>query len=302
MTNFTETDHPRVADGTFTEKAQTKPETSLSGGTPAEEVFAAVESSSTRGQYTLESVQTHPPIDFGKPILISIGGDAHVNTRVGAAARLFSSEESGAAREEYEALITAGKNSMQKLTVMSVSDRGIPYIHEGTGAELADGRRRLLCKGSRTKAYDFTERKLLGVVKNYGGQDALAARFQEAVEQVPVTEPVTFDGIPEYDGSGEQNSVAAVYLMDGPDFGNGSEPGCMFFATDIQTSDNIVNGYFWAPSDAGLLTSESGSFYLHDFKRKAGRIRDYEPGSMSFTDAAKLDSDRATGYKAVVGK
>ena len=304
MTKFIETEHPRVADGTFTEKAQTKPEASLAGGTPPEEVFHPVESqrSGARGEYTLQSTQTHPPIDWDKPVLISIGGDAHVNTRVGAAARLFSSEETDAAREEYEALITNGKNSAQKLTVMSVSNRGIPYIHEGTGVELMDGRRSLLCKGSRSKGYDFSDRKLLGVVKNYGGQYALAKRFQEAVEQVPVTEEVTYDGIPEYDGSGEQNTVAAVYLVDGPDFGNGPEPGCMFFATDVQTEDNIVNGYFWAPSDAGLLSSESGSFYLHDFKRKAGRVRDYEAGSMSYRDAAQLDSDRATAYRAILGK
>ena len=291
MSTFAEDLHPRVADGRFTDKEQTAPETDL---TDAEE-FRAVKGY-RNGHHSIQSAQTHPA-QTGSLITITIGGDPHVNQRYGAALRLISEEERNWARLHVNEFAAAG----EKVTVLIERGSQVEAL-EGTGTVI-DGRPALFAKGSKRRYYPIENLNIIGVAKGYGGQDYLAEQFGEKAAIVPVTEKFSTDGIPEYDGSGEQDSIAAAFLIEGPDFGNGSEPGCMFLATDIQTEHGIVNGYFWTPDDAGMLTSESGSFYVRDMERKAGRIRDYEAGSLSYRDAwSKLSEDRATGYREVLGK
>ena len=285
----------RIDNGTYTFKTQNAADVEL--GAAEADRFRAVKSSGN-GRWDIESEQTHPAPENGRIIIIHIGGAPHVNQRVGATLRLYSDDERAAAQEQARELAAAH----QKMTVLVDLGNRVEAI-EGTGNVGAfNPTTILMLKGSRTRYFQLENLKVIGVAKGYGKADALASEFQEKAAQVPVTEKPTFDGIPEYDGSGDQNTVAAAFLVEGPDFGNGREPGCMFLATDIQSEDGIVNGYFWAPSDAGLLTSESGSFYTRDLEVKAGRLRDYQPNFLRFRDAWALSSDRANGYAEVLGK
>jgi hypothetical protein len=91
-----------------------------------------------------------------------------------------------------------------------------------------------------------------------------------------------------------------MYLIDGPDFGEGSAPGCLFAATDVQAEDGIVNGYFWAPDGSGVF-SEHGSMYFDDMKARGARVRHYQPGAMTFGDimGGSLGTTRSEAYGAV---
>jgi hypothetical protein len=295
-TTFSDIKHPRVSDGTFTDKPQSAAEATLSV-TPDDEIFRAVKRSN--GEHRVESVQTEPvAISDGvfTTVRITVGGESHVNQRYGATLRLYSADDRAAAVEEASQLMG------EKVSILSDRGNGAT-VYEGTLATLS-GDTVLFVKGSTRKYRALSGLRVLAVKKGYGKQDALAADFNSKASIVPVTVPVTYDGIPEYDENDESDtSIAAVYLIEGPDFGNGREDGCMFMATDIQAEEGIVNGYFWSPDDAGLLTSESGSFYTKDLERKAGRLRDYEAGSLSYSDAwQNISEDRAEGYRQVLGK
>ena len=291
-----ETIHPRDAgDGQFVDKTQSAPDTSLA----SDDRFVAVKGT-RNGQHAIEAEQTHPQPVNGRYI-IHIGGAPEVNARMAAIFRLYTPEERAWASLTASDLANEGA----KMTVLADRGNGASAI-EGTGG-VYGGRNVIFCKGSKSKYYELDKLNLINVEKGYGRQDSLAATFDEKASLVPVTEKPTYDGLPEYGESDEDDetdvtTIAAVYLIDGPDFGNGKEPGCMFLATDIQSADGIVNGYFWTPDDAVLLTSESGSFYTKDLDRRAGRLRDFKPNSLTYTEAWHLDEDRATGYRQVLGK
>lgn len=289
--------HPRIADGTFTDKPQSAPEATLVAPS-AEDIFVA-KKGYKNGHHNIESEQSHPsPVD-GETYLIHIGGAPHVNTRIGAAVRLYSGED----REDARKIVDFIASEKGKVTVLVDRTNYVEAI-EGTAAVLG-GETVLFLKGSKTRFYPIDKLKLLAAGSGYGKQNEMAADFQAKASVVPVTVRSTFEGIPEYnedDESGEPlDKIAAAYLVDGPDFGNGREPGCMFFATDVQSDSDIVNGYFWAPDDAGLLSSESGSFYMRDLERKSGRLRDFSPNSLTFDQAWHLPSDRADGYRRALG-
>ena len=57
-------------------------------------------------------------------------------------------------------------------------------------------------------------------------------------------------------------------------------------ATDRDPED-VVNGYFVAPPGSHLY-SESGSFTTKQLATIAGRVRDYQPGRLTFKDAMEL--------------
>ncbi|QNE48687.1 hypothetical protein F1C58_16650 (plasmid) [Glaciihabitans sp. INWT7] len=287
--------HPRIADGTFTDKPQSAPEAELTAAS-AEDVFVA-RKGYKNGHHNIHSEQTYPSIVPGERMIIHVGGAPHVNTRIGAAIRLYTEDEKDDARRVLDTI--ASENG--KVTVLVDRINQVEAI-EGT-ASVVGGKTVLFLKGSKTRYYPTEKLKLLGAVSGYGKQDQLAADFQSKAAVVPVTVPATFDGIPEYDDeAGPVDTIAAAYLIDGPDFGNGREPGCMFFATDVQSDSDIVNGYFWAPDDAGLLTSETGSFYMKELERKSGRLRDFAPNSLTFNQSWHLPSDRAAGYRQALGK
>jgi hypothetical protein len=320
----------RIPNGEYTFKDQSAPDNVLAER-PIDDVFHAVKGSGA-GHWRIESEQTSPGPVNGV-YTFRIGGAAHVNTRIGAALRLFTEDDRAEARAEVEALKTPVGNALpeegqppapaadKKVTILIGSGNGVQAI-EGTSHVTANGELRLFCKGSKSKYYELHEgskilANVLAVRRGYGKQAELAAEFDAKAAQVPVTVPSTFEGIPdlngEYRDENVKETIAAVFLIDGHDFGNGKEPGCMFLATDIMTEDGIVNGYFWSPDDAGLLTSESSSFYTADvydrsgrlvqkgLTQAGGRLRDYEPGSMTFDNAWRnMSEDRATGYRQIL--
>ncbi|UQX88715.1 hypothetical protein M6D93_01625 [Jatrophihabitans telluris] len=77
----------------------------------------------------------------------------------------------------------------------------------------------------------------------------------------------------------------------------------MFFATDIQAEDGIVNGYHWFPLGSGLIP-EHGSMYVRDIEATGGRVVDYEPGALTFGDLLnrKLPRSRVEAYRVVQGQ
>jgi hypothetical protein len=294
----------------FTDKQQTAGE-----GLPARpvgEVFRPRKGGNT-GEWWVDCPDNDTVSD-GRFIQIVVGGEAHVNTRVGAAMRLYTDDDRREAREAFDVFAEAG----EKVTVL-IEDGNRVRVIEGTTSHIA-GETVLLCKGSRSpnfRHYPASKLKILHTAKGYGEQAECAADFDQKAALVPIAVPVNVEGIPDY-GNGyppEDEVISAAFLINGNDFGNGAEPGCMFLATDIQTADGIVNGYFWSPDDAGLLTSESSSMYLEDvrnqegrliqkgLKSSGGRIRDYEAGSLSFESAWKnLSEDRALGYRQILGR
>jgi hypothetical protein len=294
----------------FTDKQQTAGE-----GLPVRpegEVFTA-RKARTNGEWLIDCADSDPVAKDGF-FRIIVGGEPHTNTRIGAAIRLYTDDDRREAREDLDAFAAAG----EKVTVLIEDGNRVRAI-EGTASHIA-GETVLLCKGSRGprfQHYPASKMKVLRTVKGFGKQAVCAADFDQKAAIVPVAVPVNVDGIPDH-GNGyppEDEMISAAFLINGNDFGNGAEPGCMFLATDIQTADGIVNGYFWSPDDAGLLTSESSSMYLEDvrneegrlvqkgLKSSGGRIRDYEAGSLSFESAWKnLSEDRALGYRQILGR
>jgi hypothetical protein len=244
--------------------------------------------------------------DGRSTITIHIGGAPWLNTRHGAAARLVSEGTRDVVRQEVRDLSLAG----EKMTLLIEDSGTVRALETSGGGQHGQAAEPILwVKGSKGSYYLLNKLNILAVKKGYGKQDAIAAEFDKLAEQTPVTEKSTWDDLPVQEDDGDPiNTIAAVYLIDGPDFGNGKEPGCLFFATDLQPEDEdrpesggIINGYFWAPSDAGLLTSESGSFYTRDIRSKSGRVRDYTPNSLTYRNAMTLPTDRAEGYKALLG-
>tara|TARA_R110002051_G_scaffold60546_9_gene110967 strand:+ start:75549 stop:76472 length:924 start_codon:yes stop_codon:yes gene_type:complete len=267
------------------------------GGRDADQEFT-LRKSYENGIQLIANDQTDPPpvkTDFGFTHTIKIGGVAHANVRARAIGVLFDPE---AAKDEARELIAAGK----KVTLLTMNARGAVHAHEGTGAHTGDGGLMLLKKGSRTRGYDFERMTILSSAEGYGKGEKLLAQYTAAADLIPVVDEPTFDGIPDTTGSEEEppNDIAAMYLIDGPDFGGGSAPGCLFAATDVQAEDGIVNGYFWAPDDSGVF-SEHGSMYFNDMKSRGARVRNYKPGALTFGDVMsnQLGTTRAEAYGKV---
>lgn len=119
--------------------------------------------------------------------------------------------------------------------------------------------------------------------------DALVEGFVRAADGVPTLEEATADGLlideAVWEGADEDGyqPFQALYLVDHeiPD-GAGSQVG-VFAATGLTStgveSDPIVDGVYIAPQESTHFT-ESASFYLGDLRRKAGRVKDYMPGSL----------------------
>jgi hypothetical protein len=249
------------------------------------------------GIFQVANDQTDPPpvkTEYGFQHTIRMGGITHANVRARAIAELFDGE---AATDEARELVEASK----KVTLLTMSPNGTMHAHEGTGA-IAQTDAILLKKGSRTRGYTFDKMTILGSAEGYGKGEQLLAQYTAAAAQVPVVDEATFDGIPDTSDSEEEppNDIAAMYLIDGPDFGEGSAPGCLFAATDVQAEDGIVNGYFWAPDGSGVY-SEHGSMYFDDMKARGARIRHYQPGALNFSDMMTdtLGTTRAEAYSAV---
>lgn len=305
--------------GEYAEHIPTPPADVIPARDPAD-IFGAVKGSSN-GLWDVQSAQSEIQLINGS-YMIPMGGEPRKNTRIGAALRLYTSDDRYDMRRAFLALVQPdGEPVEQKVTVLVGVGNRVQAI-EGVARFDSSGRLNLWCKASKRNYYPFNGgspmmENLLDFRKGYNKQDELAAAFDKVAGQVPVTELSSFDGIPEYSSDEDsEDTVAAAYLINSHDFGEGVVPGCMFLATSIQTEDGIVNGYFWAPDDQGQVTSEFSSCYVKDswsadgrrmlqrgLTSLGGRIRDYEPGSLSTSDAwQNLSENRANGYAQILGK
>lgn len=266
----------------------------------ADQVFTARDTGKS-GYLQVTNDQIDPPPITGDGFTrhtIHIGGIAHTNVRAKAILSLYrDSEKATAARAEAESLAAAG----EKMTALCITPRGAVSVREGTGM-IYHGNPMLKAKGSRTTGYYLDDINVVGVAKGYGKSELLIAEYQTIANGVPVVDKPSYEDIPDWsDNEAEPpNDIAAAFLIDGPDFGEGSAPGCLFLATDIQAEDKIVNGYFWAPDDSGVF-SEHGSMYYEDLDRRGGRIRDYKPGALTFSEVmgGDLGHDRAAAYAKI---
>lgn len=190
-----------------------------------------------------------------------------------------------------------------KVSMLIATPNGDVDVREGTLKRDEHGGLVLMNKGSSTKGVQLNEKaRILGIEPGYGKAQALAADFDMYRADVPELEPATFDGIPDCGDEEPPSEIAAVYVFDHPGFGSGEDGrGSMFFVTDIQPDGEfgIVNGYGIYPAGSGL-TSEHGSMYTADLKRRGGRVKGYQPGSHTFSDVIAFDkvADRDNDVEA----
>lgn len=117
----------------------------------------------------------------------------------------------------------------------------------------------------------------------------------------------SFGDIPTWDGTGDEPSkVAAVYMVSQTRLPDGKMPGSLFMATS--RDNNIVRGYFWAPPkteyvpNLAPLESKLCSFAEGHLCNHAGRLVEYEPGSMTLRDAIDtMPTVRLQAYRRVMG-
>lgn len=206
-----------------------------------------------------------------------------------------------------------------KATVLLQGPLGSVTTREGTLVVTPDGCVALLNKGSSNGKGIYligngAQQTLLGISEGYGGAPALANRYHSFADELPALAPATFDGIPEADERAEPPSeIAAVFVFDHPGFdGTQDGRGSMFFVTDFMPGDGsdqpygagIVNGYGVYSGDSGL-ESEHGSMYARDLKKWGGRVKDFQPGELTFGDAMFLGqlayqhNDIEAGYASV---
>ena len=256
---------------------------------------------SGNGEYRLGNDQTDPSPEehdsFFRQV-IRVGGWPHVNTRQRAlSAASYSPRERANALSHVAALALENK----KVTVLTENRNGYPFVFEGTAGEYR-GELVLWKKGSKTRFRSIQQLNVLAVREGYGKQDVLADEYTRRTGHVPALEETTFDRIPDtthWDASAElPENISAVFMIDGPNFGEGSAPGALFLATDKQDNE-IVNGYLWVPDGYGA-ESEHGSYFMNDLA-KGGRVTNFQPGDLRFSDVlnGRLGDTHKTAFAAI---
>ncbi len=238
---------------------------------------------------------------------LHIGGQPHRAQRNKAAIALISEVDDHETTENKLRVLCKGGAQM---TVLTADGTGSVEAKEVRGYPMGD-RLAVQRKGATRAAYALDSDAVLAVAPGYGKQEVLAQQFHDRLAQVPQTAPVDFDGIPDHEAASRESddypeppeAISAAYLVDNPDFQGGKVDGCMFLATDYDQENDIVNGYLWAPESSGL-TSEHGSAYGADLKRRGGRITNYEPGRLSFADCVNdgIPPSRSEAYRCVTGQ
>lgn len=238
---------------------------------------------------------------------MGLGGHPHLRARANLAGARAEREMVGD-RDLHSEL--AGLDG-GKVTVLTQGHSGTVEAQEGTVTVDAAGGVGLLNKGASSKGRYLFGRPgvphVLGYRRGYGHAAELAAEYRSFEDRTPELEPASFDDIP--DGSdGARSEVAAVFVFDHPGFdGDQDGRGCVFFATDRDPAE-VANGYMVAPPGSGLV-SEHGSFRTDQLSRWGGRVADYRPGSLSFSDAMQLgnradpygEADMAPTWEAIRG-
>lgn len=141
----------------------------------------------------------------------------------------------------------------------------------------------------RQSVVSLDDLHILDVVRRNGTDSDLLNGYYDTLAKCPtVTEP-SFDQVPVFNGDGEPPSdVAAVYVLDHPGFGDGRDGrGVVFFATDRDPEEAIVNGYMVCPGGSSMF-SEHGSMFEGDIARFGGQVAGYQPGQFTFSDAAEF--------------
>lgn len=270
--------------------------------------------------YIDNTIQVHDDPDRPGTIVHNIGGVAHLRVRTDLAATTYLPGSRALALERIAALRAKGTLSGTRVTIMQHSrTSGSVTAREGTLMALDNGQIMLVPKGtrmvgvSRIKGSIIDTDSVLDVEFGYGGVVDLNRKWHQhknnitpRVDRVDPNQPIA--DVPVFRGyeHGEPPSeVSAAFLIQQPNFSGGKSPA-VFLATDQQVSEDnprmkIVSGYFWTPSGSGL-ESESGSFYAHELAERGGRISDFEPGSMQFSDGYKrMPSDLTGGIRYLLG-
>lgn len=262
------------------------------------------------GTFVVEDTCTeHLESPAGSPFArmsIQPGGRPEQRARTRAAAECYR-EVSGWTGESLGDELDRLAQKQAQATVLTIASNGMVRAVEGRIFRSGDGTLAYLPKGRRHSGYMLDPDKVLDVTPGYGGAPTLHNTWhRRRCATTPATVPVgDCTDLPDAEQNPDGN-IAAVYLLDQPNFSGGTTPGCMFLATDIQPDgpdpgDAIVNGQFWAPGDSGLY-SESSSVYVRDLRRRGGKVADFAPGSMSDSDSWKdMPSTRTEAYRKVMG-
>lgn len=266
----------------------------------------------------IDSVTERLPREPGSPFertSLHLNGQPHIKQRVMIAKEAYLEEQTDADRARIDAILEAGEPA----TVLMVADNGTvsaregKFFKSGPGWSCPEGTPLFMEKGKRAKAATYSRDKIVDAAPGYGKAADLGRKFGETMAATsPALSKISgnsaaerFQNLPEcYDGP-PPDKIAAVYVIDNPDFSGGRVNGCMFMATDIQRGaepgdQDVVNGYFWAPGNSGLY-SENSSMYADDLARRGGQVRDYQPGSLTFRECwESMPENRSGAFRRVV--
>lgn len=137
----------------------------------------------------------------------------------------------------------------------------------------------------------FPATDILAVAPGWNKVEALAGEYDAVADQVPALEKATFDDLPDSsDGFSDDEPVHAVYVINHPGFSGdtGGSPGCVFAVTHAEGDD--VYGYLHS-SGVGDCVSEHGPLPKEQIAAWGGRVRDFEPGSITFGEFAQHSFD-----------
>lgn len=268
--------------GQFANKTRPEPGFSL----PADEGAAPVGLSEVaRGRFRLVG-----PDSSGD---MPSGGLPHERSKIGLVGLGMQRSVTGGADGSDELAERVALLDGEKATVLVEHRNGVVEAVEGTVGVARSGSVWLRHKGAQTNADLLYPTRpgspeVLDVEAGYGHAGTLAQRFAERLGRAPRLAPASFEGIPADDGGEPPSEVAAVFVFDHPGFdGDQDGRGCVFFATDRDPDNEIVNGYLVAPAGSGI-ESEHGSMREWTLRRHGGRVVSYRPGALSFSDAIAL--------------
>lgn len=128
------------------------------------------------------------------------------------------------------------------------------------GLELA-----MLPKGKRNHGFRIEPGKIIDVVPGFGGAEALYEKADALFDAAPALSELTKEdlaSLPDYEVNDGPTPVPMV-LFGATSTPMGRPPGAMWFVTDYDPENDIVNGYWRAPEASGL-DSESSSAYGKD--------------------------------------
>jgi hypothetical protein len=248
---------------------------------------------SERGIWNIEHASKPQPVDRGNGIIsttYSLQGEPSANVDVEARIAAYP------VPENLEERIQDALASGTPVTILKAGSGGLgahsAQIVQGRLFTARGGALALLPTGKRSQG--FLVRGALDMIDDAkpAAVTELNRRWYESTH-LPVTVPLTRDVLLT---ATEENPV--VFLYTHPGFGDGREPGCVWFIDDFQGEDDIANGFLWCP-EGSALTSEHGSTYLSDALR-GGALVPVTP-SIDFAGMFELPSERLAAYARLFG-